>query len=107
MKIKKMKVGTNNLKKYLFLFIKGHLNNGLTLGEVDDILTPIVKEIFGIFLLRQSDTMTWKRDFKDIYPFLYNKNGEQIGSKEEEYLDEAAFKKWGKQLVKKINKGGD
>ena len=88
MKIKKTEVGINNLKKYLFLFIKGHLNNGLTLGEVDDILTPIVKEIFGIFLLRQSDTMTWKRDFKDIYPFLYDKYGEQIGSKKEEYKND-------------------
>jgi len=87
MKIKKMKVGTNNLKKYLFLYMKGHLNNGLTLGEVDDILTPIIKEIFGLFLLRKSETMTYRRDFKDIYPFLYDKDGEQIGQKEEEYLD--------------------
>ena len=88
MKIKKMKVGTNNLKKCVFLFIKGHLSNGCTLGEVDDLLTPIIKEMFGMFLLRKSDTMTYKKDFNEIYPFLFDKDGEQIGSKEGEYLDE-------------------
>ena len=85
MKIKKMKVGTNNLKKYLFLFIKGHLSNGCTLGEVDGLFTPIIKEMFGIFLLRKSDTMTYKKDFNEIYPFLFDRDGEQIGGKVEDY----------------------
>ncbi len=88
MKIKKMKIGTNNLKKYLFLFIKGHLGNGCTFGEVDDLLTPIIKEMFGIFLLKKSDFWSVKKNLADIYPFMFDKDGEQIGGKEEEYLDD-------------------
>lgn len=81
MKIKKMKVGEFNLKKYLFLYFKGHLNNGLNLGQIDNMLKLVVYEVFQLFLLNK-----YQVDKKD-YPYAFDKNGEQIGGKVEDYED--------------------
>jgi hypothetical protein len=81
-KIVKMPIGTNNLKKYLFLFIKGHLGNGLTFGEIDDMLVEVVHGVFDVFLKKKYEVS------KEDYPYLFDKNGEQIGCKVEDYKDE-------------------
>ena len=81
MKIKKMRVGEFNLKKYLFLYFKGHLNNGLNLGQIDDMLKLVVYEVFQLFLLNK-----YQVDKKD-YPYAFDKNGEQIGGKVKDYED--------------------
>ena len=79
MKIKKMKVGEFNLKKYLFLYFKGHLNNGLTLGQIDDMLKLVVYEVFQLFLRTKYEVN------KEDYPYAYSENGEQIGGEVEDY----------------------
>ncbi len=89
MKIKKMEVGEFNLKKYIFLYIKGHLNNGLTLGQIEDMLKLIVYEVTTIFLTRRFELMCSEHDIaKEKYPYIFDKNGEQIGCKEEDYKDD-------------------
>ena len=75
-----MKVGNNNLKKYMFLFIKGHLNNGLLMGDAMDMLDDIQEEMVGLFLKRK-----WEVDIKKDYPYLLNNKGEQIGGTVKEY----------------------
>ena len=80
MKIKKMKVGTFSLKKYIFLFIKGHMGNGDTLGQVEDKLEKIIRDVFKMFYIVKGF-----EDPKEKYPFAYDENGEQIGGKVEDY----------------------
>ena len=80
MKIKKIEVGNNNLKKYMFLFIKGHLNNGLLMGQIMDMLDDIQKEVVELFLKRKREV-----DVEKDYPYLLDSKGEQIGQTVEEY----------------------
>ena len=80
MKIKKIKIGTFNLKKYLFLYIKGHMSNGLTLGQIEDRLEKIIGGVFKLFY-----TVKGFEDPSKEYPYAYDKNGEQIGGKVEDY----------------------
>ena len=80
MKIKKTKVGTFNLKKYVFLFTKGHMSNGLTIGQIEDKLVEIIGGVFKLFY-----TVKGFEDPKEKYPYAYDKNGEQIGGKVEDY----------------------
>ena len=79
MKIEKLEINDKHLKKYLFLFIKGHLSNGLKFGQVDDMLELILYEVNQLFLLNK-----YQVDPKD-YPYAFDKNGEQIGCKVEDY----------------------
>jgi len=88
MKIKKMEIGTFSLKKYLFLFFKGHLNNGLSIDQTEELLLDILCEVEEIFDKTKYNEMTGKFNRKD-YPYIFNKDGEQIGSKEEEYKDDS------------------
>ena len=75
----KIKVNDFNLKKYLFLFIKGHLSNGLKFGQIDDMLELIIYEVNELFLLNK-----YQVDKRD-YPYAFNESGEQIGGKKEDY----------------------
>ena len=77
--MEKIEINTLNLKKYLFLFMKGHLSNGLNFGQVNDMLALVVYEVNQLFLLNK-----YQVDIKD-YPYAYNENGEQIGCKKEDY----------------------
>ena len=83
MKLQKIEVGTNNLKKYIFLFIKGHLNNGDLMGEANDKLEDIIDEIEHLMV-----TSKYEVNIEKDYPFLLKEDGEQIGNAIEEYLDE-------------------
>lgn len=87
MKIKKMKVGTFNLKKYLFLYMKGHFSNGLMFGEVDDRLDKVVDEVRGLFLMPKSEGMQVS-SLEKRYPYIFDKDGNQIGGKVEDYKDD-------------------
>ena len=82
MKLQKIEVGTNNLKKYIFLFIKGHLNNGDLMGEADDKLEDIINEIEHLFV-----TSKYEVNIEKDYPFLLKEDGEQIGNTIEEYKE--------------------
>ena len=79
-KIEKLEINTNHLKKYLFLFIKGNMCNGDTLGQIDDKLTIIVKGVFKMFYTKKNFGHS-----AGLYPFAYDENGEQIGRDKEDY----------------------
>ena len=64
----------------MFLYIKGHMSNGLTLGQIEDKLELVAQEVFKMFY-----TVKNFSDPKEKYPYAYNKNGEQIGGKVEDY----------------------
>ena len=83
MKLQKIEVGTNNLKKYIFLFIKGYLNNGDSMIEADDKLEDIINEIEYLFV-----TSKYEVNIEKDYPFLLKEDGEQIGNTIEEYKNE-------------------
>lgn len=83
MKIKKIKVGTFNLKKYLFLYVKGHMGNGDTFGQIEDKLERTIQEVFKIFYTVKPFDSDPRKDF----PFAYDKDGNQIGCKKEDYKD--------------------
>lgn len=68
-----------DLRKQLFLFFKLCLNDGLTLGVADDKLTKITVDVCGLFLKKK-----WEVS-KEKYPYAFDKNGEQIGCKMEDY----------------------
>ena len=69
MKLQKIEVGTNNLKKYIFLFIKGHLNNGDLMGEADDKLEDIINEIEHLFVTSKYEVISF--NYLLLYILLY------------------------------------
>lgn len=80
----KLKVNDPHLKRCLFLYIKGHLSNGLTLGQIDDMLKIVVYEVSQLFLKTKAETSYDHRP-KEDYPYVFNEGGEQIGGKVEDY----------------------
>ena len=47
--ITKIKVDTSNLKKHLFLFIKGHMDNGLSIDQAEELLLNVLCEVEELF----------------------------------------------------------